>query len=98
MQNANMLTAVKKNQANQGSSFTQETPRPAKRVLFYDEERKKHLFPLVRDRDIGVPSRFQNVVHESVRSQRDSSTTMTGPPAARNLPAGWVRPSTISTK
>ena len=60
-----VVTAVKRNE--QMPIYTQETPRPEKKIMLFDQERRRQLFPLVRDRDVGMGSKFQNLVIESVK-------------------------------
>lgn len=50
----------------EGIIYTQATVRPNKKILMFDEMRGKHLFPLMKDREIGIKTKFQNVVIESV--------------------------------
>lgn len=59
------MTATKKNEQN--DFYSQVTPRPQKKILLYGENKSRHLFPLVRDRDIGIEGTYQNVVIESVK-------------------------------
>lgn len=47
--------------------FSQMTPKPVKKVILMGEQQKKYLFPLVRDRDVGIETKYQNIVIESVR-------------------------------
>ena len=59
-----MITAVKKNE--QIPIYTQETPRPNKKIALYDQEKNRKMFPLIRDKDVGMGSQFENMVIESV--------------------------------
>ena len=65
-QHEEMVTAVKKQQER--TLYTQVTPRPNKKILLFDDEKGRHLFPLVRDRDIGIQSKYQCIVIQSVKS------------------------------
>lgn len=60
------LTASKK--PDLAPIYSQITPKPQRKILLYGENRSRHLFPLVRDRDIGISGAYQNVVFESVTS------------------------------
>lgn len=61
-----MTTAVKKVE-NTSLYYTQITPpRPNKKILLYDYDSRKHLFPLVKDREVGIYSQYQNIVIKSV--------------------------------
>ena len=70
-----VVTAVKRSE--QMPIYTQETPRPEKKIMLFDQERRRQLFPLVRDRDVGMGSKFQNLVIESVKVGLSSTMTMT---------------------
>lgn len=54
------ITAVKKQEER--AIFTQPTPRPVKRILLYDQNNSKMLFPLVHDRDVGIDPKYQKIV------------------------------------
>jgi hypothetical protein len=58
-----MVTAVKKPERE---IYTQVTPRPNRKILLFDDNRGKHLFPLVRDRDVGIDGKYQTIVIQSV--------------------------------
>ena len=59
-----MVTAVKRNE--QLPIYTQETPQPIKKIALFDEEKNRQLFPLVKDKDIGMGTQYENLVIESV--------------------------------
>lgn len=59
-----MVTAVKRVEG--GQIYTQATAKPNRKILLFDEVRGRHLFPLVRDREIGIGTKYQSVVIESV--------------------------------
>jgi hypothetical protein len=59
------LTAAKRPETN--PFYTQVTPKPQRKILLYGQDKSRHLFPLVRDRDIGIQGTYQNVVIESVK-------------------------------
>lgn len=67
--------------------YTQHTTKPQRKILLYGQDRARFLFPLVRDRDIGIDGAYQNIVIESVRTSICSATTMTGRPQAPNCSA-----------
>jgi hypothetical protein len=60
-----MLTAVKRH--DEGQIYTQVTPRPNRKILLYNQAKEKCFFPLVRDREVGIGTKFQEVVIESVK-------------------------------
>ena len=55
-----MVTAVKRNE--QMPIYTQETPKPIKKIALYDEEKNRQLFPLMKDKDIGMGTQYENLV------------------------------------
>lgn len=71
-----MITAVKK--AEDAQIFSQPTPRPPRKIMLFNQHQEKKLFPLVRDRDIGVTSQYQNIIIESYNDddKQTSSTQM----------------------
>lgn len=72
-----MSTAVKKVE-NNFMIYTQITPpRPNKKILLYDQDSRKHLFPLIKDREAGIGTQYQNIVHKSVNHLLLSTMTMT---------------------
>jgi hypothetical protein len=89
------LTAAKRQEHN--PLYTQLTPKPQRKILLYGENHSRFLFPLVRDREIGIEATYQNIVIESVPPPPRSTTTTTGRPPARNCNAEWSRPSRTST-
>ena len=74
------ITAVKKQEER--AIFTQPTPKPPRRIMLYDQDNKKMLFPLVNDRDVGIEPKYQKIVIESVPLQAFSTTTTTSRPLA----------------
>jgi hypothetical protein len=83
------LTAAKRQESH--PIYTQNTPKPQRKILLYGENKSRFLFPLVRDRDIGIEAPYQNIVIESVTVSRRSATTMTGKQPAPNSSAAWLR-------
>lgn len=83
------MTAIKRNEMN--SFYTQDTPKPRRSILLFGEQQRRHLFPLVRDRDIGIPQSYQNVVIESVRYKWGSSMTTTDRQQAHNCSEEWLK-------
>lgn len=77
-----MVTAIKK---AEGTIYTQMTPRPNKKILLLDENKGKHLFPLVRDREIGISTKYQKIVIQSVALNLLSTTMMINKPRAHNF-------------
>lgn len=60
-----MITAVKKQE--EMPIYTQQTPRPVKKIMLFDQDNNKRLFPLARDREVGINTKYQNIVIQSVR-------------------------------
>jgi hypothetical protein len=88
-------TAVKRQESNQ--LYTQMTPKPQRKILLYGENHGRFLFPLVRDRDVGIPAAYQNIVIESVPFSSLSTTMTTGRQPAHSCNGAWCRPWRIST-
>jgi hypothetical protein len=83
-QNKEMPTALKREGQPNLNFYSQVTPRPYKRILLFDEHKEKHLFPLMRDREVGITSKYQNIVIQSVNMLLLSTTmTTNGPPVPR---------------
>ena len=70
-----MITAVKR--PGESNIYTQPTIRQNKKIMLFGEDNNKHLFPLMRDRDIGIASKYQDIVMESVYMVGCSTMTMT---------------------
>ena len=70
-----MITAIKRR--TQGGVYTQKTARPNRKLALYDEEGQRHLFPLVQDREVGIGTKFQPIVINSVSFRLGSPTMMT---------------------
>ncbi len=75
-------TATKRGE--QSEFHSQVTPRPQRKILLFGEDKSRHLFPLVRDREIGIEGRYQNVVIESVSTAISRATMTTAGPRARS--------------
>lgn len=54
------------------------TPRPQRHIVLYDEFNKRHLFPLYKDKDLGISKYFQDMLIESWNDddKKTSSTQM----------------------
>lgn len=91
-----MVTAVKKTEGRQ--ICTQETPRPQKKILLLDQMNHKHLFPLVRDREVGIATKYQHVVIQSVEIDECSTTMTTDRPPAPKCKEEWSKPWKTCTK
>lgn len=88
-------TAVKRQEPNQ--LFTQMTPKPQRKILLYGDNHGRFLFPLVRDRDVGIPAAYQNIVIESVPFSPLSTTMTTGRQPALSCNGAWFRQWRTST-
>ena len=57
---------------------TQMTPRPQRKIALYDEFNQKHFFPLYKDKDLGIPKKYQDLLIESWNDddKQTSSTQM----------------------
>jgi len=91
-----MWTAVKKAE-NTSFVYTQATPRPVKKIILYDQQKHKHLYELVNDRDVGIYSQYQNIVIKSVTLIILSTMTTTSRRQAPSFKGEWCRPSKICT-
>lgn len=60
-----MITAVKKPETM--GIYSQDTARPQKKIMLYDDQKRKQFFPLIPDKDVGMGPRFENLVIESVK-------------------------------
>jgi hypothetical protein len=69
-----MGTALKKPETTL-TMYTQATPRVIRKVLLFDEENHKHLFPLHRDRDVGFGTQYEKNLIESVSMRLLSTMT-----------------------
>lgn len=88
-------TAVKRQETNQ--LYTQMTPKPQRKILLYGENHGRFLFPLVRDRDVGIPAAYQNIVIESVLFSRFSTTMTIGRQQVHSCNGAWRKQWRTST-
>jgi hypothetical protein len=63
MQIKNIQTAVKTQQI---PAFSEVTPRQNKKILLFGDKNKKYLFPLLKDKDVGIQTSFQSNIIETV--------------------------------